>query len=155
MYYKIHIKNVILLFISVYRYQFFIFWNCDNDNTIIVFFFFSFGIISGIFVRIKLKLIIYMAGHSLVPHRFCSISVTGWIWIQQSMKAFLPCASQTLGTLVHKNQHAENNLIMDHFVLVTPNKNSVLESCAANIQLITLDILVSLESENACVHVTL
>ena len=71
------------------------------------------------------------------------------------MKAFLPCASQTLGTLVHKNQHAENNLIMDHFVLVTPNKNSVLESCAANIQLITLDILVSLESENACVHVTL
>ena len=33
-------------------------------------FFFSFGIISGIFVRIKLKLIIYMAGHSLVPTDF-------------------------------------------------------------------------------------
>ena len=46
------------------------------------------------------------------------------------MKAFLPCASQILGTLVHKSQYVENNLITDYFVLVLSYKISVLESCA-------------------------
>lgn len=34
-----------------------------------------------------------------------------------------------IGTLGHKSQHVENNLIMDYFVLVTPNRILVLEHC--------------------------
>lgn len=63
-----------------------------------------------------------MAEPSIVPHIFCLISV----WLNLSMKRFLSCVPQSLGTLVHKSQHVENN----YFVLVTPHKISVLESCA-------------------------